>query len=55
MKKTIILLFGMLLLLNGVDFKSSENNNSNKSGKLIKEVKNTFGSSSRTKNSKLLR
>ncbi len=35
MKKTIILFFGMILLLNGVDLNTSENNESNKDGEYL--------------------
>lgn len=38
MKKTIILFFGMILLLNGVDLKSSENNESKKEGKYLYKI-----------------
>jgi len=38
MKKTIMLFFGMILLLNGADLKSSENNESNRGGEYLYKI-----------------
>jgi len=42
MKKTIILFFGIVLLLNGVEVKSVENNSSQKEGKYLYKISKKF-------------